>query len=204
MVSTKNLSKLNLVALLGALLGALGTSCFTFLSFQRFTACFAGLGVVFGLIGLVIDIVFKTIDGSVCHFGPGAYLNFSAFGILACLLLYAVGCWKENPPVEICSNDGAAEPQPADSQPAQPQVLKENRRPTTIYLRNLATPESPRSDSSRYPDMSDGQASSSWDRVGFSRGDSQNQAKGDGTGSGQPPSSWNYVESSQGYRRKKR
>ena len=96
MVSTKTLSIPNIVALLGAL----GTSYFAYLSIQRFTACFAGLGVMSGLIGLGIDIAFKTINRSVCHFGPGSYLNFSAFGILAILLIYAVSCWTVDPPLE--------------------------------------------------------------------------------------------------------
>ena len=110
MVPNKILSIANIVALLVALLGALGTSYFAYLSSQRFTACFAGLGIVFGLIGLAIDIAFKTNNRSVCHFGPGSYLNFSAFGILVCLFLYVTGCKEKkffNPTVEnpITSED---------------------------------------------------------------------------------------------------
>ena len=92
MVSTKLkiLSIFNTVtvALVGELVGALVASCFAFSSLQRLTSYFVGLGVVFGLIGLGIDIAFKAIDRSVCHFGPGSYLFFSAFGILASLFTY--------------------------------------------------------------------------------------------------------------------
>ena len=147
MVSTKNLSILNLVALLGALLGAVGTSYFTFLSFQRSTACFAGLGVVFGLIGLAIDIVFKTTDGSVCHFGPGSYLNFSAFGILACLLLYAVACWKEDPSVEKWSSNGRAAEPPVRENVTHLNLLSSH----SLMLENTEVSPPGSSSTGRYP-----------------------------------------------------
>ena len=90
MVSTEILSILIIVSLGLELIGALGASCSACCSFQRPISCFAGLGVASGLIGLGIDIAFKFNDRSMCHFGTGSYLNFSAFGILASLLAYAI------------------------------------------------------------------------------------------------------------------